>query len=231
MTLPTFSSAQEVATEFDQWAQVGRGDRMAEGHRYATGALLQDLAIAADSVVLDAGCGVGWVLNDVIGTRIAAGVGIDLSPEMIAIANSRRTLSHLKFAVADSTNTQLDSDAFSHIVSIESLYYTPSPLETLKEWWRLARTGGQLGLVIDLYQENPASSYWIDALSLTAHNLSITEWQSLLQSAGWRAVKARCVPLPSQMAAEGFQPSPYFPDYGVYQAYCNAGSLLLTAQK
>jgi len=229
-TPSAFSSAREVATEFDRWAQSGRGDRMADGHRYATGQLLDELAIGEDAVVLDAGCGIGWILNDLIGARIASGVGIDLSPETIAIANDRRTLPHLEFAVADSADTQFAADTFSHIVSIESLYYTPDPLKTLREWRRIARPDARLGLVIDLYRDNPAASYWIEALSLTAHNLSVAEWRSRLDAAGWNAIASRCLPLPVHKEADEFTPSPYFPSYEIYRGYCETGSLLLTAR-
>ncbi|OKH18562.1 class I SAM-dependent methyltransferase [[Limnothrix rosea] IAM M-220] len=226
-----FSHANEIATEFDQWAEVGRGDSMAEGHLYATKILLKDLAIAADSVVLDAGCGVGWILNDLIGADIAEGVGIDLSPEMVAIASSRKTLSHLEFLTADSTKTPFPDGQFSHIISVESLYYNAQPLDTLKEWRRISRVGGHLGLVIDLYQDNPAAKYWVEALSITAHNFSVVDWEKLLISAGWENITHRRVPLPVKISAQDFTPSAYFPTYEVYQAYCGAGSLLLRAKK
>ncbi|MEM6452152.1 MAG: methyltransferase domain-containing protein [Cyanobacteria bacterium P01_D01_bin.105] len=226
-----FSSRRDVATEFDQWAQAGRGEKMAAGHRYATQQLLEDLAIADNAVVLDAGCGIGWVLNDLLGPHIAKGVGIDLSDEMIAIASSQRSLPHVKFLTADSASTPFEQGTFSHIISIESIYYTPQPLETLKEWLRIAAPSGRLGLVIDLYQGNPASQYWVEALALTVHNLSAAEWQTLLASAGWTNIVYRCVPLPVQTAANDFTPSPYFPNYEVYRAYCEAGSLLISAQK
>ncbi|MEM6353017.1 MAG: class I SAM-dependent methyltransferase [Cyanobacteria bacterium P01_D01_bin.14] len=144
-----FSNQRDVATEFDQWAQAGRGDKMAAGHRYATEQLITDLAIPSNAVVLDAGCGIGWVLNDLLGRRIARGVGIDLSEEMIAIAASRRTLPHITFQTADSAHTPFEQGEFSHIISIESIYYTPQPLETLSEWLRVCRPGGCLGIVID----------------------------------------------------------------------------------
>ncbi|MEM9809214.1 MAG: class I SAM-dependent methyltransferase [Cyanobacteria bacterium P01_D01_bin.56] len=226
-----FSSSHDVASEFDQWAEAGRGDAMAAGHRFATQQLLEDFTISDSSVVLDAGCGIGWILNDLIGPHIALGIGIDLSAEMIAIASSRRTLPHISFLTADSANTPFESDKFSHIVSVESIYYTPQPLETLKEWLRIAMPGGRLGLVIDLYQGNPAAKYWVDALPITVHNLSATEWQTLLSSAGWANVAYHQVPLPTQMADSDFTLSPYFPDYDTYRTYCEAGSLLLSAHK
>ncbi|MEM9273840.1 MAG: class I SAM-dependent methyltransferase [Cyanobacteria bacterium P01_F01_bin.143] len=227
----TFSTKRDISTEFDQWAKTGRGDKMAAGHRYATEHLLDNLAIADNSVVLDAGCGIGWILNDLIGSRIAQGIGIDLSAEMIAIASSRCTLPHLEFLTADISNTPFESNKFSHIVSVEAIYYTPQPLETLKDWFRISLPQGRLGLVIDLYQGNPASKYWVDALSITAHNLSITDWNNLLSSAGWTNIVSRSVPLPIQTSPSEFKPSTYFPDYDIYRAYCEAGSLLLSAQK
>lgn len=226
-----FSSKHDVATEFDQWAKSGRGEKMAVGHRYATLQLLDDLAIADDSVVLDAGCGIGWILNELIGSRIAQGFGIDLSAEMIAIASSRCALTHLKFLTADISNTPFERNKFSHIVSVEALYYTPQPLKALKDLFRISLLEGKLGLVIDLYQGNPASKYWVEALPITAHNLSVTEWHTLLSLAGWKNIVERCVPLPVQVSPSEFTPSPYFPNYDIYRNYCEAGSLLLSAQK
>ncbi|NEP60963.1 MAG: methyltransferase domain-containing protein [Symploca sp. SIO2G7] len=227
----SFSSRQDVASEFDRWAAAGRGDTMAAGHHYATQQLLDDFVIPDSAVVLDAGCGVGWIFNDLIGSRIARGVGIDLSAEMVAIASSRCTLSHVSFLTADSANTPFEDGQFSHIVSVESIYYTAQPLETLKEWLRITMPGGRLGLVIDLYRGNPASEYWVEALPITVHNLSVGEWQTLLTAAGWINVAYRCVSLPVQTTASDFTPSPYFPDHTLYLAYCAAGSLLLSAQK
>lgn len=226
-----FSSSNDVASEFDQWAEAGRGDAMAAGHRFATQQLLEGFAIAHSSVVLDAGCGIGWVLNELLGPRIALGVGIDLSAEMIAIASSRCTLPHVNFLTADSADTPFEDDKFSHIISVESIYYTPNPLATLKEWLRVAMPGCRLGLIIDLYQGNPAATYWVEALPITVHNLSTTEWQTLLSSAGWTHVTYGQVSLPVQKTASEFTSSPYFPDYDTYRAYCEAGSLLISAQK
>ena len=226
-----FSSSREVAAEFDKWAKAGRGETMAVGHRYATLQLIDDLEISDNSVVLDAGCGIGWILNDLIGSQIAQGIGIDLSAEMIAIASSKCTLPHLEFLTADISNTPFENNKFSQIVSIEALYYTSQPLETLKDWFRISLLGGRLGLVIDLYQGNPASNYWVEALPITVHNLSAAEWRHLLSLAGWTNVISRCVPLPIQISPSEFTPSSYFPDYDIYRSYCEAGSLLLSAQR
>ena len=226
-----FSSSREVATEFDKWAETGRGERMAKGHLFATQQLLQDLDINNKSVVLDAGCGIGWILNDLIGSRIAQGIGIDISSEMITIASSKSTLEHISFLKADTGNTNFENDMFSHIVCVESIYYNPQPLETLKEWLRISTPTGKLGLVIDLYEDNPASKYWMEALSLTVHNLSAKEWQNLLISAGWKNVSYRRVSLPTQITPSDFKASAYFPNYNIYQDYCKVGSLLVTGEK
>ncbi len=227
----SFSPLDEISAEFDQWAAVGRGDSMAEGHLHATQTLLADFALAKDSVVLDAGCGIGWILNNLIGTQIAEGVGIDLSPEMVAIAASRKTLSHLEFLAADSAKTPFSDGQFSHIISVESLYYNAKPLDTLKEWQRITKAGGRLGLVLDLYQDNPAANHWVKALPITAHNFSVATWTELLETAGWGNIVSRRVALPPKILAKDFTSSAYFPSYEIYQAYCAAGSLLLTAEK
>ena len=91
--------------------------------------------------------------------------------------------------------------------------------------------GAQLGLVIDLYQGNPAAKYWVEALPLTVHNLSVAEWENVLASAGWGDISAECLTLPTQIAEADFKASGYFPSYEIYEAYCAAGSLLLWANK
>ena len=226
-----FSSTQQVASEFDQWAKSGRGYKMAEGHLHATKELLNNLAINQDSIVLDAGCGIGWVLNDLIDIPIAKGVGIDLSVEMITIASDRCKSENISFKTGDTSATLLEDNLFSHIISVESIYYNAEPLKTLKEWFRISNSKGKLGLVIDLYGDNPAAKYWVEALSLDVHNLSVQQWQELLSSAGWTNIVSRRVSLPAQITTGEFTPSAYFPDYQTYLAYCEAGSLLLTAEK
>lgn len=231
LSLADFSSLPEISAEFDQWAAVGRGDSMAAGHHYATKKILEDLQLDQNSVVLDAGCGIGWVLNELIGADIKEGIGIDLSPEMVAIAASRCQLSHLSFLTADSAVTPFEDEKFSQIISVESIYYNAQPLAALKEWWRIAKNNARLGLVIDLHQGNPSAQYWLEALDITAHNFSAARWVELLQESGWMEVTAITVPLPLQISMTDFQPSAYFPSYEIYQAYCEAGSLLLGATK
>ena len=226
-----FSSLNEISAEFDQWAAVGRGDSMAAGHNYATKKLLENFQLDRTSVVLDAGCGIGWVLNNLIGAHIAEGIGIDLSPDMVAIASERCQLSHLKFLTADSAATPFEMETFSHIISVESIYYNAQPVAALKEWWRISQQSAQLGLVIDLYQGNPSAQYWIEALPISAHNFSTAEWIELLKAAGWNGIRAETIPLPIQISEETFKASRYFPSYDIYKAYCAAGSLILRAKK
>ena len=226
-----FSSLDEISAEFDQWAAVGRGDSMAAGHRFATKTLVDMMQLDQDSVVLDAGCGIGWVLNDLIGSQIKEGIGIDLSPDMVVIALERCQSDYLEFLTANTATTPFEAEKFSHLISIESVYYNIQPLDTLKEWYRIAQNDACLGLVIDLYQGNPSAKYWLEALPISAHNFSTEKWVELLNSAGWTDVKAITLPLPLKITEVDFKGSQYFPSYEIYRAYCEAGSLLLTATK
>ena len=125
------------------------------------------------------------------------GVGIDLSPGMVKRA---RTLAagdpRLTFHVAAGDALPLADDGVSHVLSVESLYYYPDPGAALREWARVAAPGAQLGIMIDLYRENPGSHPWIEALrpsGVRVHLLGASELAALAEAAGWAEPRWRQV--------------------------------------
>jgi 2-polyprenyl-3-methyl-5-hydroxy-6-metoxy-1,4-benzoquinol methylase/acyl carrier protein len=95
--------------------------------------MLDRLKPTAGDVVLDIGCGYGLISKYISEQTGAKVVGIDLSPSAIKYANTLAEKNDkLQFHIMDMRQLQFPRDMFSHIVSIDTIYYAPSPKSTLQ---------------------------------------------------------------------------------------------------
>ena len=224
---------QAAAAEFDQWANNGRAESMAEGHRDATAQILERWTLTAADRVLDVGCGNGWAVRWMLERGAGSGDGVDISPEMIARAQSMTSADMAaRFAVSAGERLPFADASFSAVLSVESLYYYPDPGAALAEWARVARPGGRLGVMVDLFAENPAGPVWKETLDIDVHLLSEADFQRLAEAAGWRSVQTWRVidRRPVKTEAE-FTPSRWYPTYAIYRGYREAGSLAVIGQR
>lgn len=222
----------QAAAEFDRWAEVGRAESMERGHRPATEAATSHWSLTSSDVVLDVGCGNGWALRMLLEQGAGRGVGIDVSPGMIARARTMSTADRTRFEVAPAAQLPLEDAEVSHVLSVEALYYTPDPAQTLTEWARVTRSGGQLVIMIDLFAENPVGQVWIDVLDVDAHLLSIPQLIEMAEAAGWTDLQtSRYRDQGPPKTETEFEPSRYWPSYEVYLGYLEAGSLMLRATR
>jgi SAM-dependent methyltransferase len=226
-------SEKAAALEFDLWAESGRDASMAEGHRSATEAVTSQWVLNADSQVLDVGCGNGWAVRSLVERGAAKGYGIDISPKMIAAAKAATSGDErYDFQVAAAERTPFSDGQMSHILNVESLYYYPDPAVALQEWARICRIGGHLSIMVDLYLESPATHTWINALDVDVHLLSTADILAMAKAAGWSKLNAISVKDPRPMADEAsFKTGPYWPNYAMYKAYRETGSLLIYGQR
>ncbi len=98
---------------------------------------------------LDVGCGTG-VFSRLLAERCDSVLGLDLSPEMVRIAEEQsRGWRGLRYEVADVTAYPLPDEAFDCIVSIATLHHLPLEA-TLAQLKRALAPGGTL-LVLDLF--------------------------------------------------------------------------------
>ena len=86
MGQPTLDAAE---TEFDQWADAGRAESMADGHGGVTRAALDRWNLNPSHTVLDVGCGNGWAVREMLRRGAGKGIGVDLSPKMVALAQAQ----------------------------------------------------------------------------------------------------------------------------------------------
>jgi ubiquinone/menaquinone biosynthesis C-methylase UbiE len=127
-----------IAPVYDTWAN-GQHARMA--------ARLVDLAAPVkDEQVLDVGTGTGLVAH-LVAERTDPGlvIGIDLSPNMLAIARSRKT-GNIQFMGMAAEHLVFRPATFDMVTMGEALAYLADPTRALAEAHRVLRPEGRLAL-------------------------------------------------------------------------------------
>jgi arsenite methyltransferase len=222
------STDERLRLEFNDWARAGRGASMEKGHRPMGEQAIELMEIPLSARVLDVGCGSGWA------TRLMAGkaqsgrvVGIDIADEMVALArDTSAEFSNVEFRFCSAEKLPFKDGEFSHAFSMESLYYYADVLVALKEIKRVLRPGGLFVTVIDLYEENQPSHQWVEQLKVPVHLLSIQEYRSLFERAGFINVRDLRLydptPVPENYTSGSFKTRE---DYVLYK---QTGSLMLS---
>jgi len=222
-----------AATEFDQWANAGRAESMAEGHRGVTEGAIAGWTLSPNDAVLDVGCGNGWAVRELVLRGAGKGYGVDIAPRMIDLARDQSSGdARFEFEVSAAERLPFNDGQMSHVLNVESLYYYPDPGAALVEWARVTQTGGHLAIVVDLYEESPATHAWIDALDVDVHLLSAAKICAMAQAAGWSNIRSEQLldPRPLQPEAD-FTISKYWPSYEMYLDYRRTGALVVHATR
>lgn len=149
---------------------------------------LHDLVLRPGDRLLDAGCGTGVLLRHVTeGAGRVKGIGVDLSPRMLAVARDRAGAA-LPLVRADTAFLPFCTSAFDIVVSLSSLHYWPDPRQALSELSRVARSSGRLVItdwcldfptvrLSDLYMRWTGKAY--------RRAYSSRELRTLLEELGW----------------------------------------------
>ncbi|MEV8093005.1 class I SAM-dependent methyltransferase [Kitasatospora sp. NPDC085879] len=115
-----------------------------DGPRYA--AAIAELAPGKGAFVIDAGCGTGRalpLLRTAVGARGTV-LGVDLTPEMLALAAAHRDAAAL--VQADCARLPLPDAVVDLVFGAGLISHLPGPAEGLRELARVTRPTGRLAL-------------------------------------------------------------------------------------
>ena len=221
---------ERLRLEFNEWARAGRAEGMEQGHQPVGLQAIEKMRVPEEARVLDVGCGSGWAAR-LLAEKAKRGrvMGIDISDEMVRIAReSSDRFSNVEFQVASAESLPFEDARFTHAFSMESLYYYRDVLRALQEIRRVLATAGLFVTVVDLYQENRPSHHWIEKLQVPVHLLSIAQYHSLFQEAGFVNVHDERILDPHPIPV-GYS-STWFQSREEYRKYREAGSLMLSGE-
>ncbi len=190
---------------FNRWAKQGRGESMERGHARIAETIWERMDLSAADRILDLGCGEGWACR-ILAQRAPQGcliMGVDISDEMIRLAREKsRAFSNVTYHRGQAEEIPTLSDYFTKIISIEAFYYFQRQDEVLRELFRVMRAGGQLYLLVCLFEDDPKHQNWSADIGLPVHNRAIHEYKKTLERDGWIDVDCRVFNFRSNPSAQ-----------------------------
>lgn len=158
------------------------GDSMSLRERFFN-QLLNESELRAGLRVLDVGCGSGdisFLIDDFFQHEVEI-VGIDLSPQMIDIANGRKEEGqNIDFIQADLTDFNEDIGQFDLIVGRRVLMYLPQPEETLCQLTIYLKDGGKM-----IFEESDAMASSLNGDGFSLHNdMAELIWKTVQAESG-----------------------------------------------
>ena len=184
-------SLRSATDLFSEWADVGRDEGMERGHSASVEVMLKELLEGWNRPfrAMDIGCGNGWVVRRLSAHALCSHAsGVDGAPSMIAKA---RTIDPDGDYIEAMLPEWTPGAPYDLVHTMECLYYLEDPLgflQTLHDEWMLP--GGRLVIGVDHYTENPASHDWGPSLNVHMALLSMDDWTSGLQEAGFTDITA-----------------------------------------
>jgi len=152
--------------------------------------------------VADIGCGPGAVTEYLrtLGLRVR---GIDLSPEMVALA--RRAYPEVTFDQGDMTALDLPDAGLGGVFSRSSIIHTPPEQlpGVFAEFQRLLAPGGHLLLAFQAHVDTSQLAWPFDHAVAHAYRLSVGRVADLLGQTGFQEV-ARLITAPEEDPIRGF---------------------------
>jgi len=221
---------EHLRDEFNEWARAGRGEGMEKGHRPVGEQAIERMHLPSNARVLDVGCGSGWATRLMAAKAYEGNVmGIDIADEMVQLAvESSSSFQNVEFRVPTAEELPFSDDEFTHVFSMESLYYYSNMIAALREIRRVLVDGGTFVTVIDLYLENAPSHQWIPTLKVPVHLLGIPDYRLMFEETGFVNVVDERLhdpkPIPEDYSGGSFETRE---DYVLYK---KNGSLMLTGE-
>ncbi|WP_326826415.1 class I SAM-dependent methyltransferase [Streptosporangium sp. NBC_01756] len=157
---------------------------------------------AGDGLVADVGCGPGHITAYLRSLGVTA-FGVDLSPEMIALARSAHP--GIRFEVGLMGALEVEDASLAGVLANYSIIHTPPERlpETLAEFHRVLAPGGHLLLAFQAYDHPAEPAEAFDHKVSLAYRYSPDHVAELLLKAGIAEV-ARLICAPGEDPQRGF---------------------------
>jgi len=175
---------------FDEWAMLNKDEGMEKGHNASVAHMLdifKKIYIQKYSVI-DFGCGNGWVVRRFKNDSLCKSAhGLDGATAMIN-----------KAIAADPEGTYFNEDInvwqpqqkYDVVFSMETLYYFKNPEQIINKIYdNVLNENGMIIIGIDHYAENIPSLDWGEKFNLDITTLSIENWVTLFESAGFSNIE------------------------------------------
>jgi len=175
---------------FGEWADLDKDFGMEKNHKNSVQHMLDFvLKDATPFSFIDAGCGNGWVLKEVVKTsNCQKAIGIDGSFKMIKKAEKLHPEFEYFCADLNEWNPEQKVDI---VHSMEVFYYLEDPralIQRIFDYW--LKTAGRLIIGLDFYLENQVSHDWPESCGIDTMKLfSENEWSQFFTDAGFHSVK------------------------------------------
>ena len=174
-------------TIFDYQAAVGLTKHM--GGLEATEKLIHLCEIGPEDSVLEVGCGVGQTSVLLVKRCGCHVTGVDISEAMVESAVQRAqkygVTELTEFRQGDISNLPFGDDCFDVVLSESVTAFAPDHSKAIREYARVIKPGGVLGLNEGLYlKENPPDeilAWFNQEASGGGHTRHLESWKSLLK--------------------------------------------------
>ncbi|MFW9922363.1 MAG: class I SAM-dependent methyltransferase [Candidatus Thorarchaeota archaeon] len=140
-------SKKDIALRYDASAEIyDQRYKDIQAQKYRE--IFSRLEINGQESILDIGCGTGMLLGLLNNHKEKSTklVGIDISLEMVKIANKKHP--EIDFLVADSDSLPLRENTFSKIISVTVLQNLPEPKYTINEIFRVSKADCKIAISI-----------------------------------------------------------------------------------
>jgi ubiquinone/menaquinone biosynthesis C-methylase UbiE len=148
---------RDVMQRYDLTAHI-YDRRYAEEQTAKIEAVMESIDMEKEGLVLDVGCGTGFLFEYVANKAKAIG-GLDISRETLVQAKKRaKKFANVHLILADADNMPLKEDVFRHVFALTLIQNTPNPLKTLNEIKRVSKENTVI-IVTGLKKKFPAGAF------------------------------------------------------------------------
>lgn len=152
---------QDIISFFDQLAPQWDADMIRSDEIIRT--ILDNANVRPGVQVLDVACGTGVLISDYLSRQVASVTGVDISPEMVKIAQQKYPQENVRILCGDIETIQLP-DSFDCIMVYNAFPHFPNPENLIRVLAGMLRPGGTLTIAhgmsrakIDAHHQGTAS--------------------------------------------------------------------------